>query len=154
MKELRSKENEAIWQYKYVDELCAELELAVLGGNSHEVKCQRRALTSGLPLAEEAIIRTKAVLEQALDDLEGLVLSRREDADEFLRGEEQRQKRHWKDACQRMAQNTINLASQATRMLIIKDWSLQDCKVLLEDIEKKFRKAKRALIGHLLTTGM
>jgi hypothetical protein len=37
---------------------CAELELAVLGGNSREVKCQRRALTSGLRLAEEAIMRT------------------------------------------------------------------------------------------------
>jgi hypothetical protein len=76
MKELRSKENEAIRQYKYVDELCTELELAVLGGNSREVKCHRRALMSGLRSAEEAIIWTakahkwtKAALEQALDDL-------------------------------------------------------------------------------------
>ncbi len=57
-KGLRSQENEAVRQFKYVDELCAELELAVLGDNSREVKCQRRALTSGLRLAEEAIMRT------------------------------------------------------------------------------------------------
>jgi hypothetical protein len=43
-KGLRSRENEAAQQFKYVDELCAELELAVLGGNTREVKWQRRAL--------------------------------------------------------------------------------------------------------------
>jgi hypothetical protein len=57
-KGLRSQENEVAQQFKYVDELCAELELAVLGGNTREVKCQRRALTSGLRQAEEAIVRT------------------------------------------------------------------------------------------------
>ena len=57
-KGLRSRENEAAQQFKYVDELCAELELAVLGGNTREVKCQRKALTSGLCHAEEAIVRT------------------------------------------------------------------------------------------------
>jgi hypothetical protein len=75
-KGLRSQENEAVQQFKYVDELCAELELAVLGGNTRKVKCQRRALTLGLRLAEEAIMRTaeahkwtKATLERALDDV-------------------------------------------------------------------------------------
>jgi hypothetical protein len=47
-KGLRSQENEAAQQFKYVEDLCAELELAVAGGNIREVKCQRRALTSGL----------------------------------------------------------------------------------------------------------
>ena len=42
-KGLRSQENEAAQQFKYVEDLCAELELAVLGGNIREVKCQRRA---------------------------------------------------------------------------------------------------------------
>ncbi len=82
-------------QYKYVDELCAKLELAVLGGNSRKVKCHRKALTSGLRLVEEAIIRTaeahkwiKAVMERALDDMRGLALPRKKDADNFLREEE------------------------------------------------------------------
>ncbi len=57
-KSLRSRENEAAQQFKYVEELCAELELAVLMKNVREVKCQRRALTSGLRQAEEAIVRT------------------------------------------------------------------------------------------------
>ncbi len=55
---LRSRENKAAQQFKYVEDLCAELELAVLEGNVREVKCQRRALTSGLRQAEEAIVRT------------------------------------------------------------------------------------------------
>jgi hypothetical protein len=42
--------------------------------------------------------------------------------------------------CQRMAQNAINLASQATRALTISDWSHQDCKEFLEDLEREFRK--------------
>jgi hypothetical protein len=57
-KGLRSRESEAAQQFKYVEDLCAQLELAVLGGNTREVKCQRRALTSGLRQAEEAIVRT------------------------------------------------------------------------------------------------
>ncbi len=36
---LRSRENEAAQQFKYVEDLCAELELAVLEGNVREVKC-------------------------------------------------------------------------------------------------------------------
>ena len=47
-KSLRSRENEAAQQFKYVEELCAELELAVLMKNIREVKCQRRALAAGL----------------------------------------------------------------------------------------------------------
>jgi hypothetical protein len=103
---------------------CAELEFAVLGGNSGEVKCHRRALTLGLRSVEEAIARTDEAhkwTKAVLDDLRGLILPRREEADEFLR--EQRQKRHWMDDCQRMTQNAINLASQATLMLTINDWS-------------------------------
>jgi hypothetical protein len=57
-KGLRSRENGAVRQYKYVDELFAELDLAVLGGKSRDVKCHRRALTSGLRLVDEAIIPT------------------------------------------------------------------------------------------------
>ena len=38
-KSLRSRENEAAQQFKYVEDLCAELELAVLVGNIWEVKC-------------------------------------------------------------------------------------------------------------------
>ncbi len=37
-KGLRSQENEAAQQSKYVEDLCAELELAVIGGNIREVK--------------------------------------------------------------------------------------------------------------------
>jgi hypothetical protein len=122
LKRLRSRENEAVRQFKYVDELCAELELAVLRGNSYEVKCQRRALTSGLQVAEEAIMRTaeghkwtKATLDRALDIVRGLALPRREEADQFLREEEQEQRSRWMNDCQKMAQNAIILVSQATR---------------------------------------
>jgi hypothetical protein len=69
---LRSKENEAIQQYKFVVEVCEELKLAVLGGNSCAEKCQRRALKSGFRTAEAAIAQTaevhkwaKIVFEQA-----------------------------------------------------------------------------------------
>ena len=93
---LRSRENEAAQQFKYVEDLCAELELAVLEGNVREVKCQRRALTSGLRQAEEAIVRTaeahkwtKAELDRALDDVRGHALPHKEQADEFLHAEEQ-----------------------------------------------------------------
>jgi exonuclease VII small subunit len=47
--------------------------------------------------------------------------------------------------CQKMAQNAINLASQATRALTISDWSPQDCEEFLEDVEKEFRKVSKAL---------
>jgi hypothetical protein len=146
-KGLRSQENETVQQFKYVDELCA-----VLGGNTREVKCQRRALTSGLWLAEETIMRTaeahkwtKAMLERALDDVSGRALPRREEADHFLREKEQEQRSRWMSDCQKMAQNAINLASQATRALTISDWSPQDCEEFLEDVEKEFNKVNRAL---------
>ncbi len=151
-KGLRSQENEATQQFKHVDELYAELELAVLGGNPREVKCQRRALTSGLRQAEEAIVRTaeahrwmKAELEPALDDVTGRALPQREEADPFLREEEQEQRSKWMSECQRMTQNAINLASQATRALTISDWSHQDCEEFLDDLEREFKKVSKAL---------
>jgi hypothetical protein len=149
-KGLQSRENEAAQQFKYVDELCAELELAVLGGNTRKVKCQRRALTSGLRQAEEAIVRTahkwtKAALERALDDVRGRTLPQREEADHFLREEEQEQRSKWMSECQRMTQNAINLASQATRALTISDWSHQDCEEFLDDLEREFKKVSKAL---------
>ncbi len=147
----RLKENEAIWKYKYVDELCSELVLDVLGGNPRTVKCQRRALTSGLQSAEEAIIQvakahkwTKAAPEQALNDLRGLVLPKKEKADKFLKEVGQREKCHWMDNCQKMAQNAISLASQAMRILTIIHWSPQDCEEFLEDKDKDFRKTRKA----------
>jgi hypothetical protein len=116
-KGLRSQESEAAQQFKYVEDLCAELELAVLGGNTREVKCQRRALTSGLRQAEEAIVRTaeahrwtKAALDRALDAVRGRALPQREEADHFLQAEEQEKRSKWMSECQRMAQNAINLA--------------------------------------------
>ncbi len=58
------------------------------GGNIREVKCQRRALTSGLRQAEEAIVRTaeahrwtKAALDCAIDDVRGHALPQKEEAD-------------------------------------------------------------------------
>ncbi len=111
-----------------MEDLCAEPELAVLGGNIREVKCQRRALTSGLRQAEEAIVRTaeahrwtKAALDRALDDVRGHALPHKEQADHFLQAEEQEKKSKWIFECQKMAQNAINLASQATRALTIGD---------------------------------
>jgi hypothetical protein len=152
VKRVRSQENEAAQQFKYVDELCAELELAVLGGNTREVKCQRRALTSGLRQAEEAMVRTadahrwtKDALERALDDVRGRALPQREEADHFLRGEEQEKRSKWMSECQRMTQNAINLASQATRALTISDWSHQDCEEFLDDLEREFKKVNKAL---------
>ncbi len=64
--------------------------------NVREVKCQRRALTSGLRQAEEAIVRTaeayrwtKAELDRALDDVRGHALPHKEQADDFLQADEQ-----------------------------------------------------------------
>jgi hypothetical protein len=135
-----------------VDKLCAELELAVLGGNTREVKCQRRALTSGLRQAGEAIVFTaeahkwtKAALERALDDIRGRALPQREEADHFLREEEQEQRSKWMSECQRMMQNAINLASQATRALTISDWSYKDCEEFLDDLEREFKKVNKVL---------
>ncbi len=80
-----------------MDELCAELELAVSMGNVREVKCQRRALAAGLRQAEEAIMRiaeahrwTKAELDHALDDVRGHALPQKEEADDFLRADDDR----------------------------------------------------------------
>jgi hypothetical protein len=76
-------------------------------GNTREVKCQRRALTSGLRQAKEAIVRTaeahkwtKAALERMLDDVRERALPRREEADHFLREEEQEQRSKWMNDCQ------------------------------------------------------
>jgi hypothetical protein len=123
------------------------------------VKCRRRALTWGLRQAEEAIVRTteahkwtKAALERVLDDVRGRALPRREEADHFLREEEQEQRSIWMNDCQ-MAQKAINLASQATRVLTISGWSHQDCEEFLEDLEKEFQEGEQG-IGHLLSTRM
>jgi hypothetical protein len=151
-KSLRSRENEAAQQFKYVEDLCAELELAVLVGNVREVKCQRRALTSGLRQAEEAIVRTaeahrwtKAELDRALDDVRGHALPHKEQADQFLHAEELEKRSKWIFECQKMTQNAINLASQATRALTIGDWSRQDCEEFLDDLEKEFKKVNKEL---------
>jgi hypothetical protein len=151
-KGLRSQENEAAQQFKYVEDLCAELELAVWGGNIREVKCQRRALTSGLRQAEEAIVRTaeahrwtKAELDRALDDVRGHALPHKEQADQFLHAEEQEKRGKWIFKCQKMTQNAINLTSQATRALTIGDWLRQDCEEFLDDLEREFKKVNREL---------
>ncbi len=127
----------------------------MLGGNTREVKCQRRALTSGLRQAEGAIVRTaeahrwaEAALDRALDDVRGRALPQREEADHFLRAEEQEQRSKWMSECQRMGQNAINLTSQATRALSISDWSHQDCEEFLDDLEREFKKVNKALDTH------
>jgi hypothetical protein len=117
----------------------------VLVGNVREVKCQRRALTSDLRQAKEAIVRaaeahrwTKAELDRALDDVGGHALPHKEQADQFLHGEEQEKRSKWIFECQKMTQNAINLSSQATRALTIGDWSRQDCEEFLDDLEREF----------------
>jgi hypothetical protein len=72
-------------------------------------------------------------------------LSKRKEADDFLGNMEQRLKGQWMDGCQQLAQNAINLASQATKTLTINDWSPVDCKEFLEDLEKEFKKARKLL---------
>ncbi len=146
-KSLRSRENEAAQQFKY-----AELELAVLVDNVREVKCQRRALTSGLRQAEEAIVRTaeahrwmKAELDRVLDDVREHALPHKEQANQFLHAEEQEKRSKWIFECQKMTQNAINLASQATRALTISDWSRQDCEEFLDDLETEFKKVNKEL---------
>ncbi len=47
-----------------------------------------------------------------------------------------------------MAQNAINLASQATRVLTISDWSYQDCEEFLDDLEREFKKVNKELDIH------
>jgi hypothetical protein len=91
---------------------------------------------------------TKAALDRALDDVRGRALPQREEADHFLREEEQEQRSKWMSECQRMAQNAINLASQATKTLTISDWSYQDCEEFLDDLEREFRKVNKALDTH------
>jgi hypothetical protein len=80
-----------------------------------------------------------------LDDVRGRALPQREDADHFLREEEQEQRSKWMSECQRMTQNDINLASQATRALTISDWTHQDCEEFLDDLEREFKKVNKAL---------
>ncbi len=47
--------------------------------------------------AAEAHKRTKAALEQVLDDLRGLLLPKKEKADEILKEVRQRENRDWMD---------------------------------------------------------
>ncbi len=49
-----------------------------------------------------------------------------------------------------MAQNAINLASQATRALTINDLSYQDCEEFLDDLEREFKKVNKELDTHSL----
>jgi hypothetical protein len=61
-----------------------------------------------------------------LDDLRGLVLLRREEADEFLKDLEQRQKRQWMDDCQKMAQKAESHQSGLPGwILTINDWEFR-----------------------------
>jgi hypothetical protein len=120
--------------------------------NVREVKCQRRALAAGLRQAEEAIVRTaeahrwtKAELDRALDDVRGHALPHKEQADDFLHADEQEKRGQWIFECQRMTQNAINLASQATRALTVGDWSRQDCEEFLDDLEREFKKVNKEL---------
>jgi C4-dicarboxylate-specific signal transduction histidine kinase len=94
--------------------------LVVDMNNANEASLYCRRLESVVRTAE-AHERTKAALEHALDDVRGLALPRREEADHFLREEEQEQSSKWMSECQRIAQNAINLVSQATRALTISD---------------------------------
>jgi hypothetical protein len=71
-----------------------------------------------------------------------------EEADHFLQAEEQEKRSKWIFECQKMAQNAINLASQATRALTIRDWSYQDCKEFLDDLEREFKKVNKELDIH------
>jgi hypothetical protein len=88
---------------------------------------------------------TKAALDRVLDDVRGCALPQREEADHFLQAEEQEKRSKWMSECQRMAQNAINLASQATRALTISDWSHQDCEEFLDDLEREFKKVNKEL---------
>jgi hypothetical protein len=101
---------------------------------------------------EEAIVRTaeahrwtKAELDRALDDVRGHALPHKEQADDFLHADEQERRGQWIHECQKMTQNAINLASQATRALTIGDWSRQDCEEFLDDLEKEFKKVNKEL---------
>jgi hypothetical protein len=85
-----------------------------------------------------------------LDDVRGHALPHKEQADHFLQAEEQEKKSKWIHECQKMAQNAINLASQATRALTIGDWSHQDCEEFLDDLEREFKKVNRELDIHPL----
>jgi hypothetical protein len=93
---------------------------------------------------------TKAELDRALDDVRGHALPHKEQADQFLHAEEQEKKSKWIHECQKMAQNAINLASQATRALTIGDWSRQDCEEFLDDLEREFKKVNKELDVHPL----
>jgi hypothetical protein len=62
--------------------------------------------------------------------------------------EEQEKRSKWMSECQRMAQNAINLASEATRALTISDWSHQDCEEFLDDLEREFKRVNKALDTH------
>ncbi len=72
-------------------------------------------------------------------------LTGQEQADDFLHADEQERRGQWIHDCQKMTQNAINLASQATRALTIGDWSRQDCEEFLDDLEKEFKKVNKEL---------
>jgi hypothetical protein len=80
-----------------------------------------------------------------LDDVRGHALPHKEQADDFLHADEQERRGQWIHECQKMTQNAINLASQATRALTIGDWSRQDCEEFLDDLEKEFKKVNKEL---------
>jgi hypothetical protein len=80
-----------------------------------------------------------------LDDVRGHALPHKEQADDFLHADEQERRGQWIHECQKMKQNAINLASQATRALTIGDWSRQDCEEFLDDLEKEFKKVNKEL---------
>jgi hypothetical protein len=77
--------------------------------------------------------------------LEVIALPHKEQADQFLHAEEQEKRGQWIFECQKMMQNAINLASQATRALTIGNWSRQDCEEFLDDLEREFKKVNKEL---------
>jgi hypothetical protein len=86
------------------------------------------------------------VLEQVLADLRGLVLPKKEMADEFLKEVGQREKRHWMDDCQKMAPNAISPTFGFSGHMDTDHhpWSPQDCEEFLQNMDKEFRKARKA----------
>jgi hypothetical protein len=54
---LLSKKNEVVRHYKFIHKLCAEVKLALESQNVRALKCQRRALKSGLRMAEEGVVQ-------------------------------------------------------------------------------------------------
>jgi hypothetical protein len=97
---------------------------------------------------------TMVALQQALDNFKGLAIPVLKKAEEVLNTVYQEKRHTWADRRQFLVQNAVNLASQATRLLTISDWSGQDCEEFMEDIEKEFKKVQKALCGATSTTVM